>query len=121
MLIDKINEIEFNKQEFEEMFNEMKTQIDILNRDESLDLVLEAIDKINEIRDHYLTLYWISYVFYIKDITNEKYLNSEKLMGEIEPIMDNLKLKYFKALNNSKYREELIKMLGSRTLEIAAN
>lgn len=121
MLIDKINEIEFNKQEFEEMFNEMKTQIDILNRDESLDLVFEAIDKINEIRDHYLTLYWISYVFYIKDITNEKYLNSEKLMGEIEPIMDNLKLKYFKALNNSKYREELIKMLGSRTLEIAAN
>lgn len=121
MIIDKIKEVEFNKQEFEKMFSEMENQINLLNKGESLERSLETIDKINEIRDHYLTLYWISYVFHIKDITDPKYLNSEKLMGELDSIMGNLKLKYFKALANSKYRKDLIRKIGSRTFELADN
>lgn len=81
----------------------------------------ELIDKFNEIRDHYLTLYWISYIGYLKDIKNPKYLNTEKVISKYESIIDNLINEYFKCLINYKHKEELINYIGKRNYEIASN
>ena len=81
----------------------------------------ELIIEFNKVRDHYLTLYWISYIGYLKDTKDEKYLESEKLMGKYEPIINNLIYDYYKALSSSKNKEKLEKFVGKRTLDIAAN
>lgn len=81
----------------------------------------ELIIEFNKVRDHYLTLYWISYIGYLKDTKDEKYLESEKLMGKYEPIINNLIYDYYKALSSSKNKEKLEKFVGKRTLDTAAN
>lgn len=81
----------------------------------------ELIIEFNKVRDHYLTLYWISYIGYLKDTKDEKYLESEKLMGKYEPIINNLIYDYYKALSSSKNKEKLEKFVGKRTLDTSAN
>ena len=81
----------------------------------------ELIIKFNNVRDNYLTLYWISYIGYLKDTKNEKYLETEKIMGKYEPIINNLIYDYYKVLVSSKNKEKLEKFIGKRALDIAAN
>lgn len=116
-----IKEAKINKEEILKTFEQMKGLLTHLNDTRSFDKTLSYIDKINEIRDNFLTLYWISYIGYLLNIKDEKYLESEKVMGELEPLMENLKLQYYSYLNSSKYKEDLKPIIGSRVFEIAKN
>ena len=81
----------------------------------------ELIYEFNKVRDHYLTLYWISYIGYLKNTKDEKYLETEKIMGKYEPIINNLIYDYYKVLSSSKNKDELEHFVGKRTLDIALN
>ena len=102
------------KNDLEEILNKLKNCLDF-NEEK------ELIIKFNNIRDNYLTLYWISYIGYLKDTKNEKYLETEKIMGEYEPIINNLIYDYYKVLSSSKNQQKLEKFIGKRALAIANN
>ena len=102
------------KNDLEEILNKLKNCLDF-NEEK------ELIIKFNNIRDNYLTLYWISYIGYLKDTKNEKYLETEKIMGEYEPIINNLIYDYYKVLSSSNNQEKLEKFIGKRALAIANN
>ena len=111
-----INEevLENIKNTLEEILNKLKNCLDF-NGEKDL------IIKFNHVRDNYLTLYWVSYIGYLKDTKNEKYLETEKIMGKYEPIINNLIYDYYKILSSSKNQEKLEKFIGKRTLAIANN
>ena len=77
--------------------------------------------KINNIRDTFLTQYWISYIGFLLNVKDEDYLASESEFGKLEAEMENLKLKYFSVLNNLIFKEEIEKLIGKRPFEIAKN
>ena len=123
MIIEKINKEEITEKELSNIVDSLTSIINKLKISEDIPFpkYKELIDKFNEIRDHYLTLYWISYIGYLKDIKNPKYLNTEKLISKYESIIDNLVNEYFKCLINYKYKEELINYIGNRNYEMAGN
>lgn len=123
MIIEKINKEEITEKELSNIVDSLTSIINKLRISEDIPFpkYKELIDKFNEIRDHYLTLYWISYIGYLKDIKNSKYLNTEKLISKYESIIDNLVNEYFKCLINYKYKEELINYIGNRNYEMAGN
>lgn len=111
-----INEevLENIKNTLEEILNKLKNCLDF-NGEKDL------IIKFNHVRDNYLTLYWVSYIGYLNDTKNEKYLETEKIMGKYEPIINNLIYDYYKILSSSKNQEKLEKFIGKRALAIASN
>lgn len=123
MIIEKINKEEITEEELSNIVNCLNDIVNKLKISEDIPFskYKELIDKFNKLRDHYLTLYWISYIGYLKDIKNPKYLNTEKVISKYESIIDNLINEYFKCLVNYKYKEELINYIGKRNYEIASN
>ncbi len=123
MIIEKINKEEITEKELSNIVDSLTSIINKLKISEDIPFpkYKELIDKFNEIRDHYLTLYWISYIGYLKDIKNPKYLNTEKLISKYESIIDNLVNEYFKCLINYKYKEELINLYKEKLLNEQKN
>lgn len=123
MIIEKINKEEITEEELSNIVNSLNDIVNKLKKSEDIPFskYKELIDKFNEIRDHYLTLYWISYIGYLKDIKNPKYLDTEKIISKYESIIDYLINEYFKCLVNYKHKEKLINYIGKRNYEIASN
>ena len=123
MIIEKINKEEITEEELSNIVNSLNDIVNKLKRSKDIPFskYKELIDKFNEIRDHYLTLYWISYIGYLKNIKNPKYVDTEKIISKYESIIDNLINQYFKCLVNYKNKEQLINYIGKRNYEIANN
>lgn len=121
MLIDKINNTEIDEKQLKEIETKLRDLIEALKKENDFEKEKSFIIKFNNIRDHYLTLYWISYFGYLKDIKNEKYLKTEKIMGKYEGIINNLIYEYYKCLANSRNKDKLIEFMGERPFEIAEN
>ena len=123
MIIEKINKEEITEDVLSNIVNNLNATVDKLNMSNDIPFFKykELIDKFNEIRDHYLTLYWISYIGYLKNIKDPKYLNTEGIMSKYGSIIDNLVNEYFKCLVNYQYKDELINYIGKRNYEIASN
>lgn len=117
---DKINKIKFDEIELKNLLNEMNNILDSIQIS-SIKTISEKIEHFNKLRDHYLTLYWCSYLGYLKNITEDKYLKSESIFGKIDPIYNNLIYKYYQILSDLNKNEELVKELGKRTFCIALN
>ena len=121
MLINDIEKIEINEETLKGIAQSLDKLIKQLKTTTDFETEKQLIIEINNIRNHYLTLYWISYFGYLKNIKSEKYLASEKIMGKYEGIIDSLVYDYYKCLTNSENQEELVNFMGERPLKIAKN
>lgn len=118
---NEISKIVIDKEEIVVSLEEYKKLLNQLEKDTSFDEVCDLLMQLNKIRDAFLTKYWISYIGYLLNINDEKYLQSEKIMGELEPIMDSLKIRYYSIIIKSKFRSALENEYGSRLFSIAEN
>ena len=48
-------------------------------------------------------MYWLSYVNYLLDVSSGYWNEQESFFAKNDPIMNQLKLKYYKILNNSTH------------------
>lgn len=118
---DELKKLEFNKEEILDLINKMENLFAELKNSQDIERILNLLEEINEIRDHYLTKYWLSYIGYLLNTKDPKYLASEKVMGQLDPIMDNLKKRYYQIICNLEFKKDIEKILGSRLLSIAKN
>ena len=118
---EKLEKVIINEEVLENIKNDLEVILKDLKNCLDFNEEKELIIKFNNIRDNYLTLYWISYIGYLKDTKNEKYLETEKIMGKYEPIINNLIYDYYKVLSSSNNQEKLEKFIGKRALAIANN
>ncbi len=120
-IMDEIRELDLEESELNALLNHLSLSIDALKRATSIEEKIKYIGKINILRDHYLTLYWCSYLGYLKNITDEKYLKSEDLFGTIDAKYNNLVCEYFRFLSENKNEEELKSWITPRTFALASN
>lgn len=120
-LIDKIKQLEFQESDLDTLLVDLSFSIDELKRQDDLEEQKKWMDKINALRDHYLTLYWCSYLGYLKDITDEKYQKSEELFGSIDAKYNHLVYSYFDFLDKHKEDKGLNSFLPPRTFALAEN
>ena len=118
---EKLERVIINEEILENIKNDLETILKELKSCLNFNEEKELIIKFNNVRDNYLTLYWISYIGYLKDTKNKKYLETEKIIGKYEPIINNLIYDYYKVLSSSKNKEKLEKFIGKRALAIASN
>lgn len=118
---EKLEKVIINEDTMKNIEISLRKALKVLKSCPNFDKEKELIIEFNKVRDHYLTLYWVSYIGYLKDTKDEKYLETEKLMGKYEPIINNLIYDYYKVLSSSKNKAKLEKFVGKRTLDIAAN
>ena len=102
---NEISKTTIDKDDLAASFEVFKKLLNELEKDASFDKVSNIMEELNNIRDKFLTKYWISYIGYLLNVNDEKYLQSENIMSELEPIMENLKLKYYTIIINSKFRK----------------
>ena len=118
---EKLERVIINEEILENIKNDLEAILKELMNCLDFNEEKELIIKFNNVRDNYLTLYWISYIGYLKDTKNKKYLETEKIIGKYEPIINNLIYDYYKVLSSSKNKEKLEKFIGKRALAIASN
>lgn len=121
MLIEKINNIVFEETELKNIINNIKELTKKLEITKEYKEILKLIEKINEYRDHYLTFYWCSYIGYLKNIKDEKYLKSEELISKYDSIYNNAIYEYYNVLDNINNKNILKEELGNRLFNIAHN
>lgn len=79
----------------------------------------EAMKEINEIRNHFSTMYNICYVRHTIDTNDEKYKEEKDFMDEVTPAMEGLSSQYYQEMVNSPFRKELESKWGKQLFALA--
>ena len=93
----------------------------LLREEKSKEKQIKLINSISKERNKYLTLYWASYIGYLRNIKDEKYLKSEKVIEKYDGSYNNAVYQFFNVIDNIKEKEHLIKEYGKRFIELAHN
>lgn len=120
MLIDKINNYDISEPVIKEIIEKIKAKsLMLINASASNQIII--FEEINNLRNHYLTIYWISYIGYLKDITSTKYLESEAIIGKLDGYYNNAIYKLYEILTSLPKKDELLNIYGERFFQIANN
>lgn len=121
MLSEKINNMTITEEKIVKILRNIQTNIEKLSQEKNPLKQIKLIDKISEERNHYLTLYWSSYIGYLKNIKDKKYLESETLIANYDGKYNNLIYKMYEILDSIEEKDSLIKKYGKRFFNIAHN
>ena len=73
MLIDKLTAIVITEEDITKTLITLEEKITALAQAKTSTEQTTILEEINACRNHYLSLYWLSYIGYLKDITSPKY------------------------------------------------
>lgn len=121
MLNQEIKKLKFREKEIKELIETIEEKINLLQKEKDNSKRIELIDSISSLRNHYLTLYWCSYIGYLKNIKDEKFLKSEDVFGKYDGLYNNAIYKMYEVLDNIDNKEKLIQKYGKRFFDIASN
>jgi M3 family oligoendopeptidase len=105
-----------NMGEVESRFN---AAIERFQQAKSVDEQNEAIQEINTIRNDLGTMFNICYIRHSIDTNDEYYKAEQDYMDEIEPQIDAFVTKYYEALVQSEFRNELEEKWGKQLFALA--
>ncbi|MBQ3511707.1 MAG: hypothetical protein IJA30_05355 [Bacilli bacterium] len=121
MIQDKINNLKITDTKIRKIIKNIEENIIKLSKDTNRDNQLKIIDIISNERNKYLTYYWASYIGYLKNIKDEKYLTSEKIIAKYEGDYNNAVYKFFETIDSIKEKDHIIKVYGKRFIDLAHN
>ena len=121
MIQDKINAIKITETKIKNIIKRIEEQINKLSKEKNYDNQLKIIETICKDRNKYLTYYWTSYIGYLKNIKDEKYLKSETIMAKYEGEYNNVVYKFFETIDSIKEKNHIVKNYGKRFINLAHN
>lgn len=121
MIQEKINNLKITDTKIRKIIRNIEENIIKLSKDTNKDNQLKIIDIISNERNKYLTYYWVSYIGYLKNIKDEKYLTSEKIIAKYEGDYNNAVYKFFETIDSIKEKDHIIKVYGERFIDLAHN
>lgn len=121
MIQDEIDNIKITDTKIKKLINNLEDKVEKLQTEKNYDNQLKIIDSICKDRNKYLTYYWTSYIGYLKNIKDEKYLKSEDIMAKYEGPYNNVVYKFFEVIDSIKEKNHIINKYGKRFIELAHN
>ena len=121
MLRDRINNIYINKLKVKNIIKKIETKTQELQKEKHITKQMKLIDSINKYRNKYLTLYWASYIGYLQNIKDKKFLETEKIIGQYDGNYNNAVYNFFIVFDCLKDKDKLQEKYGKRFLELAHN
>lgn len=111
---------EYQQPNMDAIILEYKHLLDLLEHSIEVKEQLEIISKINQIRDYYFSMQWISYIHYLLDVNSEYWNLQEQFFADHNSTIEHLKLKYYEVLNKIPNQEQLKEEIGNKVFQIAS-
>ena len=121
MLKDKINSISINELKVKNIIKKIESKTIDLKKEKHESHQIKLIDSINKYRNKYLTLYWASYIGYLQNIKDKKYLNTENIIAKYDGTYNNAVYNFFIVLDDIKNKDKIKEKYGKRFLTLAHN
>ena len=121
MLKDKINSISINELKVKNIIKKIESKTIDLKKEKHESHQIKLIDSINKYRNKYLTLYWSSYIGYLQNIKDKKYLNTENIIAKYDGTYNNAVYNFFIVLDDIKNKDKIKEKYGKRFLTLAHN
>ena len=115
------NDYKYEHLDLEKIKGQFSELIDSFERAENVDKQIEAFDKIIKLRNHIETMQTLVSIRHSIDTNDEFYDKENEYMDEISPILFGFTNDFYKALVNSKFKDELIKKYGKLLFDLAEN
>ena len=117
----KFNEYEYEHLDLEKIKENFSELIESFGKAENVEGQVEAFDKIIKLRNHIETMQTLVSIRHSIDTNDEFYDKENEYMDEISPILFGFTNDFYKALVNSKFKDELIKKYGKLLFDLAEN
>jgi len=119
--IMNFNDYKYEHLDLEKIKGEFSELIDSFEKAENVEGQIEAFDKIIKLRNHIETMQTLVSIRHSIDTNDEFYDKENEYMDEISPILFGFTNDFYKALINSKFKNELIKKYGKLLFDLAEN
>ena len=117
----KFNEYKYEHLDLEKIKKEFSELIESFEKAENMERQITAFDKIIKLRNHIETMQTLVSVRHSIDTNDEFYDKENEYMDEISPILFGFTNDFYKALVNSKFKDELIQKYGKFLFDLAEN
>jgi len=115
----KYADFKYERIEIKEVQKDFKELINQFLDADSFQKQCSIIDNINKIRDEFISMHILSELRKCLGVDKELYRKECDYYNEAEPIFDGLVCDYYKVLNNSKFKEELVEKFGEQLFKLA--
>ena len=115
------NNYKYEHLDLEKIKGQFSELIDNFEKSENVEGQIEAFDKIIKLRNHIETMQTLVSIRHSIDTNDEFYDKENEYMDEISPILFGFTNDFYKALVNSKFKDELIKKYGKLLFDLAEN
>jgi len=110
--------LKYEQPNMSEIVNEYENLLEQFNNVSEKEQI-EIIERINQIRDNFFSMFWLSYINYLLDVNSEYWNEQEDFFAKNDPIINNLRLKYYDTLNKSQFKDKLKTIIGDKVFKIA--
>ena len=117
----KFNEYKYEHLDLEKIKKEFSELIESFEKAENMEGQIIALDEIIKLRNHIETMQTLVSVRHSIDTNDEFYDKENEYMDEISPILFGFTNDFYKALVNSKFKDELIQKYGKFLFDLAEN
>ena len=117
----KFNEYKYEHLDLEKIKKEFSELIKSFEKAENVEGQVNAFDEIIKLRNHIETMQTLVSVRHSIDKNDEFYDKENEYMDEISPILFGFTNDFYKALVNSKFKDELIQKYGKFLFDLAEN
>ena len=117
----KFNEYKYEHLDLEKTKKEFSELIESFEKAENVEGQVNAFDEIIKLRNHIETMQTLVSVRHSIDTNDEFYDKENEYMDEISPILFGFTNDFYKALVNSKFKDELIQKYGKFLFDLAEN
>ena len=117
----KFNEYEYEHLDLEKIKAEFSRLIESFKKAKNMKGQVVAFDEIIKLRNHIETMQTLVSVRHSIDTNDEFYDKENEYMDEISPILFGFTNDFYKALVNSKFKDELIQKYGKFLFDLAEN
>ena len=117
----KFNEYKYEHLDLEKIKKEFSELIESFEKAENVEGQINAFDEIIKLRNHIETMQTLVSVRHSIDTNDEFYDKENEYMDEISPILFGFTNDFYKALVNSKFKDELVQKYGKFLFDLAEN
>ena len=117
----KFNEYKYEHLDLEKIKKEFSELIESFEKAENVEGQVNAFDEIIKLRNHIETMQTLVSIRHSIDTNDEFYDKENEYMDEISPILFGFTNDFYKALVNSKFKDELVEKYGKFLFDLAEN
>lgn len=117
--MQKFKDYKYDRPDLDKISSDFNKLLGELENTNSPENGVEIIREINELRNHVDTMMTLVSIRHSINTEDEFYAAEQDFMDENEPKVEDLVIKYYKTLVNSKYKEDYKRIFGDQLFNLA--